>query len=122
MNAKVEKEGSSLDGLKWILVLALVSTGVVGNYYFESESLLYRVLALLVLAFAAGWVAVQTTKGQAFAKLVSEARVEIRKVVWPTRQELTQTTMIVVAFVLVMALLLWGIDSLIGWIISSVIG
>jgi len=122
MNAKVEKESSSLDGLKWILVLALVSIGVVGNYYFEAESLLYRVLALLVLAFVAGWVAVQTTKGRAFSKLVSEARVEIRKVVWPTRQELTQTTMIVVAFVLVMALLLWGIDSLIGWIISSVIG
>ncbi|KZZ60924.1 preprotein translocase subunit SecE, partial [Oleiphilus sp. HI0123] len=114
MNAKVEKEGSALDTLKWLLVLCLVSAGVVGNYYFEAESLLYRVLALLVLAFVAGWVAVQTTKGQAFAKLVSEARLEIRKVVWPTKQELTQTTMIVVVFVLVVALILWGVDSLIG--------
>ena len=116
MNAKLEKEGGSLDALKWILVLLLVSAGVVGNYYFEAESLLYRVLALLVLAFLAGWVGLQTLK------LVSEARVEIRKVVWPTRQELTQTTMIVVAFVLFMALVLWGVDSLIGWIVSSVIG
>lgn len=122
MNAKVEKEGSALDTLKWLLVFCLVSAGVVGNYYFEAESLLYRVLALLVLAFVAGWVAVQTTKGQAFAKLVSEARLEIRKVVWPTKQELTQTTMIVVVFVLVVALILWGVDSLIGWIVSSIIG
>ncbi len=122
MNAKVEKEGSALDTLKWLLVLCLVSAGVVGNYYFEAESLLYRVLALLVLAFVAGWVAIQTTKGQAFAKLVSEARLEIRKVVWPTKQELTQTTMIVVVFVLVVALILWAVDSLIGWVVSSIIG
>jgi len=123
MNAKVEKESSSsLDLMKWVLVFLLVSVGVVGNYYFEAESLLYRVLALLALGLMAGWVAIQTIKGQAFAKLVAEARVEIRKVVWPTRQELTQTTMIVVAFVLVMAVLLWGMDSLIGWIVSSVIG
>jgi len=122
MNANVEKESGGLDALKWLLVLALVSTGVVGNYYFAAESLLYRVLVLLVLAFLAGWVAVQTTKGRAFSKLVAEARLEIRKVVWPTRQELTQTTMIVVAFVLVVALILWGVDSLIGWIVSSIIG
>jgi preprotein translocase subunit SecE len=122
MNAKVEKEAGSLDALKWVLVLLLVAAGVVGNYYFEAESLLYRVLALLVLALLAGWTAVQTVKGQAFSKLVSEARLEIRKVVWPTRQELTQTTMIVVAFVLFVALVLWGVDSLVGWIVSSIIG
>jgi preprotein translocase subunit SecE len=122
MNAKVENENSGLDMLKWFLVLVLVAAGVVGNYYFEAESLLYRVLALLVLALVAGWVAIQTVKGRAFSKLVSEARLEIRKVVWPTRQELTQTTMIVVVFVLLVALVLWGVDSLIGWIVSSVIG
>ena len=106
MNASVKKEGNALNTLKWLLVLILVSVGVAGNYYFEAESVLYRVLALLVLAFLAGWIAIQTTKGQAFAKLVAEARIEIRKVVWPTRQELTQTTMIVVVFVLFVALVL----------------
>ncbi|TIR54961.1 MAG: preprotein translocase subunit SecE, partial [Mesorhizobium sp.] len=47
---------------------------------------------------------------------------EIRKVVWPTRQETTQTTLIVVAVVLVMALLLWGLDSLLGWLVSLIVG
>jgi len=122
MNAKVEKESGSLDLLKWLLVFGFVAAGVVGNYYFAAESLLYRILALLVLALIAGWTALQTIKGKRFAALVAEARIEIRKVVWPTRQELTQTTMIVVAFVLVVALMLWGIDSLIGWIVSGVIG
>lgn len=122
MNAKVENDSSGLDVLKWLVVFALVAAGVVGNYYFAAESLLYRVLALLVLAIAAVWVSLQTTKGKSFAKLVSEARMEIRKVIWPTKQELMQTTLIVVVFVLVVALILWGVDSLIGWVISSIIG
>ena len=122
MNAKVENNSSSLDAVKWFLVFAFVSTGVVGNYYFAAESLLYRVLALLVLAIVAGWVSLQTSKGRTFAKFVSEARVEIRKVIWPTKQELLQTTLIVVVFVLIVALILWGVDSLIGWVVSSIIG
>jgi len=122
MNAKVESTNSAVDVLKWLVVLILVSTGVVGNYYFSAESLLYRTIALLVLAGVAGWFALQTNKGRVFAALVADARIEIRKVVWPTRQELIQTTMIVIVFVLFVALILWGIDSLIGWIVSGVIG
>ena len=122
MNAKVESSSSSFDLLKWLIVFALVAIGVVGNYYFAAESLLYRVLALVVLAVIAVWVSLQTVKGKSFAKLVSEARMEIRKVIWPTKQELMQTTLIVVVFVLFVALILWGVDSLIGWVVSSIIG
>jgi len=122
MNAKQENENVALDTVKWVLALGLVVVGVVGNYYYSAESLLYRVIALLVLAMVAGWVALQTTKGKQFSALVSEAKTEIRKVVWPTRPELIQTTFMVVVFVLVVALILWGVDSLIGWLISLVIG
>ena len=122
MNAKVESNSSSFDLAKWLFVFVLVSIGVVGNYYFAAESLLYRVLALVVLAVIAVWVSLQTVKGKSFAKLVSEARMEIRKVIWPTKQELMQTTLIVVVFVLFVALILWGVDSLIGWVVSSIIG
>ncbi|KZY76058.1 preprotein translocase subunit SecE, partial [Oleiphilus sp. HI0067] len=106
MNAKLEKENAALDSVKWIVALSIVAAGVVGNYYFSAESLLYRVIALLVLAVVAGWVALQTTKGKQFSALVSEAKTEIRKVVWPTRPELIQTTFMVVVFVLVVALVL----------------
>ncbi len=122
MNAKAEAKDSRLDLLKWLLVAALVVVGVVGNQYFSAEPILYRVLILLVLAIVAGFVALQTTRGQAFFGLAREARVEIRKVVWPTRQETTQTTLIVVAVVLVMALVLWGLDSLFGWLVSMIVG
>ena len=122
MNAKVETQASKLDGLKWLVVVALVAAGVVGNSMFANESLLYRVLALVALAIVAGLIALQTAKGKAFFQLFKEAKNEIRKVVWPTRQETLQTTGIVVVAVLIIGLLLWGLDSLLGWIISGFIG
>jgi preprotein translocase subunit SecE len=122
VNSKVTSEGTKLDALKWVVVVAIVAAGVVGNSVFSGESLLYRVLALLALALAAGFIAFQTAKGRAFFKLFKEAKNEIRKVVWPTRQETLQTTAIVVVAVLIVGLLLWGLDSLLGWLVSGAIG
>lgn len=113
---------SRFDSLKWVVVTALVAAAVVGNSYFSDQSLLYRVLAIVALSAVAGFVALQTSKGVSFWTLVKGSRTEIRKVVWPTRQETVQTTMIVVAFVLVVALMLWGLDSFLGWLVSLVIG
>ena len=120
MSEKVQ--GSGLDSIKWVVVVAIVAAGIYGNSYFAAESLLYRVIGLLVLAGVAAWIAAKTKKGNAFFTLCMEARSEIRKVVWPTRQETVQTTMIVVAVVLVVALILWGVDSSLSWVITKIIG
>jgi len=117
-----EAATNRLDPVKWGIVTVLVVAGVVGNSYYADQSLLYRVLALIAVAAVAGWVASTTERGGAFWQLIKGSRTEIRKVVWPTRQETTQTTMIVVVFVFIMALILWGIDSLLGWLVGMVIG
>ena len=117
-----ETTASRFDSVKWIVVAALVAVAVVGNSYFSDQSLLYRVLGIVAIAAVAGLIALQTAKGAAFWALVKGSRNEIRKVVWPTRQETVQTTMIVVAFVLLVALLLWGLDSFLGWLVSLAIG
>ncbi len=122
MNASAESQSGSLDGLKWLVVVALLAAGIGGNVYYDDQSLLYRVIGLIAIALVAAFIAVQTVQGAAFWKLAKEARTEIRKVVWPTRQETTQTTLIVVAFVFVMALILWGLDTLLGWLVSLAIG
>jgi preprotein translocase subunit SecE len=122
MESKAVQSASRFDFLKWLVVFVLIAIGVVGNQYFSAESLLYRVLALVGLAIVAVLIALQTDRGRRFATLLKEARVEIRKVVWPTRPELVQTTAIVVVFVLVVALLLWGMDSLISWLVAGFIG
>ena len=81
-----------------------------------------RVAALLVIAVVAALVAVQTERGRNTWNLMKEARGEIRRVVWPSNQETTQTTLVVLVLVLVFALILWGLDSLLSWIVTSVIG
>ncbi len=122
MSTKAQTSDNRLDVLKWIVVAVVVAVAVAGNQYFAAESVLYRAVALVVLGLVAAFVALQTTKGKSFWSLLKEARIEIRKVVWPNRTETTQTTLIVVAVVLVMALILWGLDTLLGWIISMFIG
>jgi preprotein translocase subunit SecE len=118
----VETTTSRFDTVKWLIVFALLAVAIVGNSYFSDQSLLYRVLGIVAISAVAGLVALQTAKGASFWALVKGARTEIRKVVWPTRQETVQTTMIVVVFVLLVALFLWGLDSLLGWLVSLVIG
>ena len=122
MNVKNEAKEYRLDGLKWLLVILLVVAGVAGNSYFSAEPLLYRVLALLALTAAACVVAYKTAKGASFWELIQGSIVELRKVVWPTRQETNQTTLIVVAVVVVMSIILWLLDTFFGWIAAMIIG
>jgi preprotein translocase subunit SecE len=122
MNAKVEAPAFRFDAIKWLLVVAIVAAGVVANSQFADVALLYRVLGIVAAGLVAVFIAVNTAKGAAFWGLMKEAQVEVRKVVWPTREETNQTTLIVLAVVLVMALILWLIDTVLGWLASLIIG
>ncbi|HEY7885904.1 MAG TPA: preprotein translocase subunit SecE [Cellvibrionaceae bacterium] len=122
MSTKAEAKEFRLDTVKWALVVAVVAVGVVGNSVYSAEPLLYRVLALLVLSGVALAVAYNTAKGNALWRLLQESVVEVRKVVWPTRQETNQTTLLVVAVVIVTALILWGLDTIFGFVASRIIG
>ena len=112
----------ALDWVKWGVVAVLVVGGVVGNWYFQDQSVLARAIALVALAAVAGFVALQTDRGRALLEVAREARQEIRRVVWPTRQETTQTTFVVLALIVLFALILWGLDSLLSWLVQGVIG
>ncbi|MBB3170212.1 preprotein translocase subunit SecE [Simiduia aestuariiviva] len=122
MNAKVEAPAYRFDLAKWFLVVAIVAAGVVANSQFADVALLYRVLGMVAAGLVAVFVAVNTAKGAAFWGLMKEAQIEVRKVVWPTREETNQTTLIVLAVVLAMALILWFIDTVLGWLASLIIG
>ena len=110
------------DRIRWLLATILIVMGVGGNWYFQGESLLVRVLALLTITGLAILVIWNSRKGRELVALLRESRSEIRRVVWPTNQETNQTTLIVLVIVLIFSLILWGLDSLLGWIISSIIG
>jgi preprotein translocase subunit SecE len=122
MSVVAEGKHYRFDWLKWLVVFIILGTSIYANWYFSAESVLYRVIGfLLALAFA-GLIAAQTAKGAATIELAIGARTEWRKVVWPTKQERNQTTLIVLVVILLMALMLWGIDSLLSWVASLVMG
>ena len=121
MSVVAEEKQFRLDWLKWLVVLLLVGGAIYANWYFSAESVLYRVLGLVAAMGLAGLVASLTAKGKTIIELSVGARTEWR-VVWPTKQERNQTTLIVVAVILLMALILWGIDSLLSWVASLIMG
>ncbi|NRA56435.1 MAG: preprotein translocase subunit SecE [Gammaproteobacteria bacterium] len=124
MNAtNTEEQSGSMDLVKWILVIVLLASAVVGNYiYGEEISLLIRVIGVLAAIGIAGAIATQTEKGRTAVSFAKESRLEIRKVVWPTRKEATNTTLIVLAATAFMALVLWGLDGILVRVVGFITG
>ncbi len=122
MKHSAEVQESRHDGLKWAVVVTLLVLAVVGNTYFAEQAIIYRVLGVVVVSIAAAAVALTTTRGRELTELARSAKKEIQRVVWPTRPETIQTTAIVLVAVLVVGLMLWLIDTLLGWAMSGVIG
>ena len=121
MVTKTEPTTSAFDTLKLMLALLILLGGVVGFYYFEDESQLLRVIGMLVVAGIAFFMASMTDIGHRSLGFVKDARVEVRKVVWPTRQETLQTTIAVLIMVVIVAIMLWLIDLALGSGVNSLL-
>ena len=112
MSTNVETPSSGMDAVKWLLAIALLAGAVVGNYMYADQSVLLRAIGVVVAVAAGLGIAAVTEKGRTFLAFAKEARIEVRKVVWPTRQETTHTTLIVMVATVIMALILWGLDGI----------
>ncbi|WP_354623241.1 preprotein translocase subunit SecE [Psychromonas sp. MME2] len=116
-----ENTKSSMDGLKWGVTILLLAAIIVGNFlYGESLHVVARVTVLLLLAGLALLSAAMTEKGKIFVGFAKESRLEVRKVVWPTRQETIQTTLIILAVSTIVGLVLWGLDGVFVRLVSFI--
>lgn len=122
MSSKIDVSDNRLGFVWWLLIVAIVAGGIYANAQYATVGVFYRALAGVVLAAVAFALALQTDGGRSAWELAKAARIEVRKVVWPTRQETTQTTLIVVVVVILVGLMLWGLDSLLSWGVQAVIG
>ncbi|MBI2792333.1 MAG: preprotein translocase subunit SecE [Gammaproteobacteria bacterium] len=123
MNQQTASLGGIMNSLKWAFVFALIAIGVVGNYHFSEQSLIIRAAGLIALAAVSVVIALQTDNGKRFWRFALDARNELRKVVWPSRQETVQTTVMVLGVVAIVALILWGVDivlfKIVAWLTSG---
>ncbi|GHE44813.1 preprotein translocase subunit SecE [Vulcaniibacterium thermophilum] len=115
MNSKVEqsKPASAGDLAKYALALLLVGAGVFGYYWFAQWAIGLRALLVVAGLVLGAGVFLLTARGGQTREFLAESRFELRKVVWPTRQEALRTTWVVVVMVVVLSLILAGFDLVI---------
>ena len=124
MASTTQETGQSgvLDIIKLLLAAGLLVGGLYSYYYFLEIALAIRVLMVLGGLAAGIAIAMTSTQGLRLWAFIQGARIEIRKVVWPTKQETTQTAIAVFVFTLVMALFFWGLDSFLLWLTRTLVG
>ena len=121
-NAETPDSSNAADTFKWIAAFVLAAAAVVGNYLYGEMSVVVRAAGVVVLIAAALGVAATTNKVKAAISFAKESRMEVRKVVWPTRQEALNTTFIVLAATGILALILWGMDAVLLRIVNFITG
>ncbi len=122
MVSKAEVQTNTADTIKLVVAGALVLLGLVAFYYFVGQSLLLRVVGLLVIAGLASFIVYQTDLGKRIVGFFRDARTEVRKVVWPSRAETTQTTVTVFIIVVIVGIFLWLFDMVLSYLFRAVTG
>ena len=128
MNAKVDAPNpsvgiQSLDIVKLVIAGMLAVGSAIAFYWFSDQWPLWaRVLVVLAGLGAGAAVGLSSAPGIVFQKFLRDAQIEVRKVVWPTRQETWQTTLIVAVAVLLIGILVWIIDMILSWMVRMLMG
>ncbi len=125
MNAQAEDTSKTIDVVKQVLSLSVVAAGIFAFYYFADVpgfTLLYRVLALVAVVLLALFIMLTTTLGRNGWAFALEAKQEVRKVVWPSREETMKTTLLVFGMVFIVGLILWMLDMFLFWGIRYLTG
>ena len=110
----VESEINSKDKIAWGAAIGVAALGIFGFYYFSSFPLIYRVLGLVLVFVFDVIILFNTEKGRTLRSFMGDARQELRKVVWATKMETVQTTIIVFVGVIIISIFLWLLDKLLG--------
>jgi preprotein translocase subunit SecE len=122
MDTKVENQSTFLDTAKLALAGLVLVAGIVGYYLYPDASALLRALGVLIAVLAAAGIASQSALGQDLWKFIQASRVELRKVIWPTREEAIQTTIAVLVFALIMGVFFWLLDLFLLYATSYLTG
>lgn len=120
METKIDSQGTT-DVLKIIAAVTMLGLGLVGFYYYSNIPDLYRIVALIVVVSIALLLYTSTAEGQKTLGFLKAAQNEIKKVVWPTKQETSQTTLVVLVVVVIFAIILWLLDLVLSSLIKFVI-
>jgi preprotein translocase subunit SecE len=116
MSEQADKGGSTIvDSAKLVLAIAVLVAGIAGYYWFAGMPVAVRILMVLAGLGLGAALLFWSAQGQVLWQYIQGSRVELRKMVWPTRQETLQTTLVVFVFVLLLGVFFWLVDMLLAW-------
>ncbi|AWN14866.1 preprotein translocase subunit SecE [Salinisphaera sp. LB1] len=122
MATSEQRTASALDtALLWLAIVVLIAS-IAGYYYFTAYTDVVRVLGMLAGVVVAALIAFQSALGRTAWSYVQGSRTELRRMVWPTRRETMQTTLLVVVFVLILAAFIWALDIVLGYAVTLLTG
>lgn len=124
MNKKseVQESRSLMDTVKMFLSIAILLGSIVAYYVFSDLHAVVRILVVLLGVVLAGYVLYNTELGASWFKYLVHTKKEVRQVVWPTRKETAQTTLIVVIAVIIVGIFLWLVDMFFLWAVKILTG
>jgi preprotein translocase subunit SecE len=122
METKVEEQATFVDTVKLALTALIVLAGLFSYYYFASSAVLLRAFGVIVALGAALGVLFTSFQGRVLWKFIQGSRIELRKVVWPTREETIQTTLVVLVFALIGGVFFWLLDLILLFATSRITG
>jgi preprotein translocase subunit SecE len=105
-----------------IAAIGVLIMGMILFYYFSDIRLFYRVVGMIAVLILSGYIGYQSDFGKLVYSYITDSKIELKKVTWPTKQETTQTTLGVIFVVIVVGILLWLFDMLLGWAIGTLYG
>ncbi|GDX84104.1 protein translocase subunit SecE [Methylococcaceae bacterium] len=115
MNTQTEASTNVFDVVKQVFSVVFVIAGITAFYHFSDVKLIYRVLGLLTVSVAVIAMLATTAWGVGISAFIVDSKIEVRKIVWPTRDETTRTTLLVFAMVSIVSLVLWLLDTFLFW-------
>ncbi|VFP83184.1 preprotein translocase subunit SecE [Candidatus Erwinia haradaeae] len=117
-----QKKKNRLETCKWLGIagLLVLATAIAGTIGYDEKILPFRILFIIILIIAAASLALLTTLGASVLTFLQQSYTEMRKIIWPTRQETLQTTLIVTLVTALMSLILWGLDGAIVRLVSLI--
>ena len=122
METKVEEQPTFVDTVKLALAVLILLAGLISYYYFASSAVLLRAFGVVLAVAAALGVLFTSFQGQVLWKFIQGSRIELRKVVWPTREETIQTTLVVLVFALIGGVFFWLLDLILLFVTSKITG
>jgi preprotein translocase subunit SecE len=120
MSKKQVADRRKQDSLKWGSVILLWALSFLACYFFSSIPTPLKAIGWIVVVLSSSAILMKTERGEAIVAYIKESYIELLKVVWPTRKEAGQITLVVIAVVFLAGILLWGVDSMLIWFIGKV--